>query len=115
MQAICGVHFGWANEPIEITFAPVSPNASSSRSLASTGILALSICRPSRMVSSLMVTDFGKLLMGASLKLLIALVAFARDLGLGQHYPPNPANVTVVSTSERRLSGLRIGLVWRQS
>ena len=39
--------------------APVSPRASSRRSLASTGMLALSIWRPSRMVSSVMMTDLG--------------------------------------------------------
>src|SRR5215471_17754342 len=103
MQAICGVHFGCANEPIEMTLAPVSPSASSSRSLASTGIFALSICRPSRMVSSLMVTDFGRLLMVTSL--FDGLLACC-CLGLSQHYPPNPAGVTVV-LQDLSDSGLR--------
>ena len=59
MQAIWGVHLGCAQEPIEMTLAPVSPSASSSRSLSSTGMSALSICRPSLIVSSVIVTDFG--------------------------------------------------------
>ena len=52
MQAICGVHFGLTNEPIEMVLRPVSPSASSSRSFASTGMSRLSICSPSRIVSS---------------------------------------------------------------
>ena len=61
MQAIDGVHLGWAKEPMEITLAPVSPRASSSRSFSETGMSGLSICSPSRMVSSVIVTLFGSM------------------------------------------------------
>ena len=47
----------------EMSLAPVSPIASNNRSFSETGIAALSICKPSRMVSSVMMTDLGSISM----------------------------------------------------